>query len=430
MASAARAPEERLGAGFRLDGRYELLYPFAQGGMAVVWVARVRGKHGFEKLVAVKVILDELASDENFCRMFLDEARIAAGVRHPNVAQVEDLGDEDGTLYMVLEWVEGDSLSSVYKAVQQRGESFPIDVLLRIMTDACAGLHAAHELRGPDGAFLNVVHRDVSPQNILVSASGMTKLIDFGVAKARDRLAEQTQMGLFKGKAHYAAPEQVRFRKADRRADLWALGVILYQFLSGRLPFEGKSDLDALRILASGQPPPPLPPLPPHVPPAVGQIVAKALQVNADARYTTALDMQRDLEAAMSRPTTTADVAAFARAYLAPRLEQQRRDLVEALSDATAREPGAPASPLLTAALAQASGAPVPVESNTSTALEYLTSGVAAPTLRPWHVALMVAAVTITLGIWTTVILALSGSLKPAPLGVTPASVGAQAPRR
>ena len=221
-------------AGYVLEGRYELLRPVARGGMAIVWLARVKGKLGFEKLVAVKTILPHLAKDESFRTMFLDEARIASRIRHPHVASMEDLGEDDGTLYMVLEWIHGDSLARLFDAASKSGRPVPLDVLLRILADACAGLHSAHELRGEDGRSLDVVHRDVSPQNLLVTSAGVTKVIDFGIAKALDRVAEQTRVGLLKGKVEYSAPEAVRMKPCDRRVDVWALGVILYQFLAGR----------------------------------------------------------------------------------------------------------------------------------------------------------------------------------------------------
>jgi serine/threonine-protein kinase len=320
--------------GYRLDDRYELLYPFAQGGMATVWVARIQGKHGFEKLVAVKTILPNLASEPGFRTMFLDEARIASGIRHPNVAEVHDLGEENGTLYMVLEWVSGDSWSKLYSAVAGLNHPFPVHLLIRIAADACAGLHAAHELRDASGALLNVVHRDISPQNILISTAGITKVIDFGIAKALDRTAEETRVGMLKGKASYASPEQARMKGVDRRADLWAMGTILYQYLSGTLPYEGKNDLVTLRNLTSGKPPRPLPP---SVPPALAAVVMRALSPTLDERFATALDLQRSLEAAQVQPTTQADVASFLNHYLAERLETKRRDIAESLAEAAQR---------------------------------------------------------------------------------------------
>ncbi len=326
--------EERLVPGYKLDGRYELLYPYAQGGMATVWIARVQGKHGFEKLVAVKTILPRLARDQGFRAMFLDEASIASRIRHPNVADIDDLGEEDGTLYMVLEWVSGDSWSKLYQAIQKAGHAFPVDVLLRIGADACAGLHAAHELRDEAGGLLNVVHRDVSPQNVLVTTGGVTKVIDFGIAKAIDRMAEETKTGLLRGKASYAAPEQVRGKVVDRRADIWAMGTILYHYLAGRLPYEAKNDIATLKLLVSGRPPPPLPP---EVPRPIAEVVMTALAFHPEARFPSALDMQRALESVLGKPTTTNDVAQIVGTYLADRIDMRRTDLAEAIAEAEAR---------------------------------------------------------------------------------------------
>src|SRR5437867_4503413 len=152
--------------------------------MASVWLARLHGKHGFEKLVAVKTILPQFAQDLQFQRMFLDEARIASGIQHPNVAQILDLGEQEDVLYIVMEWVDGDSLAKVRKLAPKRGTSLPLGVMLRVIADACAGLHAAHQLRDVKGKNLDIVHRDVSPQNILISAAGSVRVIDFGIAKA------------------------------------------------------------------------------------------------------------------------------------------------------------------------------------------------------------------------------------------------------
>jgi serine/threonine-protein kinase len=173
---------ELLRPGYRLD-RYELLCPIASGGMATVWLARLRGKRGFEKLFAVKTIRTELVDDTRFQEMFLDEARIASGIQHPNVAQILDLGEQENVLYLVMEWVDGESLTKIRKLVAKRGAVLPVGVALRVLSDACAGLHAAHELKDDDGEPLGIVHRDVSPQNILVATSGVVKLIDFGIAR-------------------------------------------------------------------------------------------------------------------------------------------------------------------------------------------------------------------------------------------------------
>jgi eukaryotic-like serine/threonine-protein kinase len=330
--------------GYRVAGRYELLYPFAEGGMARVWIANILGPQGPERLVAVKTILPELAADAGFRTMFIDEAGIASRVHHPNVAEVLDAGEDRGAPYLVFEWISGDSWAKLAAAVQKAGQPFPIGALLRIAADACAGLHAAHELRDERGASREVVHRDVSPQNIIITHTGVAKVIDFGIAKAVGRLAPKTRQGLFKGKLYYASPEQLRYKGIDRRTDVWAVGAILYEYLAGRLPFARETDVATLERLLSGEP---APPLPPSVPPVVAAVVMKALAPAAEARFATALDMQRALEAAMIQPVTQADVGALVRHYLADRIEMKRRDLAEALAEVEAlrgAQPGSPAA--------------------------------------------------------------------------------------
>src|SRR5580693_3717277 len=163
--------ESVLRAGDWLD-RYELLCPIASGGMATVWLARLRGKRGFEKLFAIKTIRTELVDDPRFQEMFLDEARLASGIQHPNVAQILDLGEQEDVLFIVMEWVDGDSLAKIRKLLARLGSRLPVGIVLRVLADACAGLHAAHEMRDDQSEALEIVHRDVSPQNILVSMSG------------------------------------------------------------------------------------------------------------------------------------------------------------------------------------------------------------------------------------------------------------------
>ena len=323
-----------LEAGYRLD-RYELLCPIAHGGMASVWLARLHGKHGFEKLVAVKTILPQYASDPRFQRMFLDEARIAAGIEHANVAQILDLGEQHGVLYLVMEWIDGDSLSKLQRTVRKRGRAMPMGIVLRIMADICAGLHAAHELRDPSsGENLGVVHRDVSPQNILVSVNGAAKLIDFGIAKARDRVsgdATDATAGLLKGKIQYMAPEQAMSKSVDRRADVWALGAVSYYLLAGAPPYDGANQLATLHMLTSGEPPPPLPP---SYPRELDALCRQALAYDIEARMGSAAELQRALERLMIASgchTTSSDVAAFVHEHLGERVETRRKEVELAL---------------------------------------------------------------------------------------------------
>jgi serine/threonine-protein kinase len=322
--------------GDRLD-RYELLCPVAQGGMAMVWVARLSGKHGFEKLFAIKMIRPDHALDASFEEMFLNEARIAARIQHPNVASIVELGEWHDILYMVMEWVDGDSVSRIVRSAASEGTPVPVGVACRIVADVLGGLHAAHELRGADGVGMGVVHRDVSPQNILVSTAGNTKLIDFGIAKARDRLGNETTTGVVKGKFAYMSPEQASGKPIDRTTDIWAAGAVLYYLLSGQHPFGGDNPLAMLHELLSDTPPPALPA---HVPPDVLQIIRRALERERVNRYPTAEQMQRDIETAMARSgvlTSAADVAVFVNRLTADRVAARKNAIDLAVSSMSAR---------------------------------------------------------------------------------------------
>jgi serine/threonine-protein kinase len=221
-------------------GRYDLLAPVAVGGMACVWAARLSGHRGFSKLVAVKTVLPHLALQTDFEDMLLDEARIAARLHHPNVCNIFDAGREHGVAFLVLEWVDGDSLLHVFRG-PKRAETAPIEGRLaaRIVADACAGLHAAHELTDEADRPLGVVHRDVSPHNLLVSVDGTTKITDFGVVKAAGQIHQTTRAGEIKGKLAYMAPEQVSGGFVDRRADVFAMGCVLYHVAVGRASLRG-----------------------------------------------------------------------------------------------------------------------------------------------------------------------------------------------
>ena len=235
--------EQELRAGLTL-GRYELLVPIAQGGTAAVWAARMKGPRGFEKIVAAKVMLTELLDDPDAETMFLDEARLVARIRHPNVAEVLDLGEERGVLFLVMEWVDGEPLTVIAREARALG-GVPLNIALKIAKQACAGLHAAHDLRDDQGTLVGLVHRDVSPQNVLVGHDGQVKVIDFGVAKAASNQL-RTSVGQMKGKVAYMAPEQALGEPVDRRTDVFALGVVLYQLITGKHPFRGDNEFATL----------------------------------------------------------------------------------------------------------------------------------------------------------------------------------------
>ena len=308
--------------------------------MAAVWLARLQGKRGFEQLVAVKVIKSHLSCDLRFEQMFLDEARIASRIRHPNVAQILDLGEEDGTLYLVMEWVEGESLSRTRRMVEKNGRKIPLAIGLRIVADAAAGLHAAHELKDEAGKSLGVIHRDVSPQNLLVSTSGAVKLLDFGIAKATNRAAAETTDGMVKGKVAYMSPEQASGKPLDRRSDVWSLGVCLYELVTGDLPFDGESQQEILRRLIEGET---APPLPDDVPEGVRALVAQALMVDREERFSTAAALARAIEGALMKlePTTSDDLSTFLRSSC-PDLAASRRELLATVEKVTSSLDGGP----------------------------------------------------------------------------------------
>jgi len=331
--------------------------------MASVWLARFGGRKGFERLVVVKMILPQYSQDPRFQEMFLDEARIASRIEHGNVARILDVGEHDESTFIVMEWVDGDSLSKVVRAAEQKKQRIPAGIALRICADAAAGLHAAHGLRERDGTHLGVVHRDVSPQNILISNAGSTVLIDFGVAKARDRVSQDTSAGQLKGKIRYMAPEQALGRAVDHRADVWALGAILYELFAGVAPYDGPNEVATLHKLTSGHG---YPPLPRDVPDAVCAVIDRALSYDPDGRFATALELNLALESCLleiGEPTTPAVVAHYTGLLLSDRKEARRRAVDTALAAAHARD--AERSSSLPVSMSVATpGMPLPPQSN------------------------------------------------------------------
>jgi hypothetical protein len=322
--------------GFRID-RYELLFALAQGGMGSVWVARLHGKHGFQKLFAVKMILPQHAADRAFRHAFLDEAHIASSIVHPNVAQTIDLGECDGMLYLAMEYVEGDSLQRLIRTLEKNEETIPLRVAMRIVAGVAAGLHAAHELVDREGRSYEIVHRDVTPHNILVGLNGAPKIIDFGVAKAKHRLSGDTTGLKVKGKIRYIAPEQAMAGPIDRRADVWSAAAVLYILITGRPPYDADADAEALVDILAGRP---LDPLPDSVPEPVRRVVHRALSLSADDRYATALELEHALEDAMSQADLrcgTADVAEYVTARIGARIAERRRELTTAVSSVAER---------------------------------------------------------------------------------------------
>ena len=305
-----RSPFEVVPAAERQFGRYALLCRLASGGMASLYLARAVGPDGFEKQVAIKRIHEHLAEDADFVTMFVDEARLAARITHPNVVQVLELGQVGRSLFMAMEYLEGESLAQLVKRT-----TVPLPVCARIISQAAMGLHAAHELRDNQGQPLDVVHRDVSPQNVLIGYDGAVKVVDFGVAKASSNAAT-TRAGTVKGKFSYMAPEQLKpdtFGEVTRRADIFSLGILLFEATTRRRLFKGESDAETIeQVLTKDVPPPSL-----YVrdyPEMPKLICMRALERQQDFRFQTAQEMHEALETYLSScptpmlPGTIADL--------------------------------------------------------------------------------------------------------------------------
>lgn len=326
LSSANRAStDEALVSGTVLD-RYQLVHRLAAGGMGTVWAGQVTGH--LRRQVAIKIPHPELvAATVGFREMFLDEARIASLIHHPNVCTVHDLGVADGVLYMVMEWVSGLSLNTLL--VKSPDHRLDPRVAARIAADACAGLHAAHELKDEMGQPMHVVHRDVSPHNVLVSIDGTVKIADFGVARANGQLHARTETGDVKGKVHYVAPEQVLCQQVDRRADIFAIGTVLYEMVVGDRPFSKESVAANIYCIAEGKFDAPRS-RNPSVPEALEAIILRAMATDANSRYQTADEMRLDLEETLARlggPVTPSHVAAVLKSHMGSAIEQQEQHI-------------------------------------------------------------------------------------------------------
>ena len=336
-------------------GRYELLLPIAQGGMATVWAARLKGSRGFQKTVAVKTMLPNLSDDPQFEQMFLDEASLASRIHHPNVAEILDLGEQDEILYLVMEWVDGEALSVLSKTAKRNHAHLQQRIALRIVSMACSGLHAAHELKDEHDQHLELVHRDVSPQNILVTYDGIVKMVDFGVAKAIGRAGGETTAGQLKGKVPYMSPEQAKGGKVDRRTDIFAMGIVLYKLTTGLHPFLGDNDMLTMRnIITKGA----LPPrnLNPTFSPELEQVILKCLAKDPADRYPTMADLDRAIDRVLALSGASVvddDVGTFVRTVMGDRGQKRRVALRDAVRQADERAagiamlPGVPSAPVI-----------------------------------------------------------------------------------
>jgi eukaryotic-like serine/threonine-protein kinase len=291
-------------------GRYELLQKIAMGGMGEIYLAKSHGAAGFEKSCIIKTILPHLAGEEEFVSKFLDEASIVVQLMHGNIVQVFDMGEEDGEYYIAMEYIPGRDLREVLKRLSKVKDRVPVDIALYVVGEVCKGLDYAHRKAMPDGATLNIVHRDVSPSNILLSDEGGVKIIDFGIARATDRLSK-TVSGRIQGKVYYMSPEQAQGKDVDNRSDIFSLGVVLYELLTGVRPFEAKTDLASLDLVRQCNYESPST-LNPHVSDDVDAIIAKALTRHAEDRFESTDQMQVEILQHLytsGRPPTSRDLA-------------------------------------------------------------------------------------------------------------------------
>jgi serine/threonine-protein kinase len=315
-------------------GDYEIVAKLKAGGMAQVYLARRRGAAGFTRPVALKLIHSHLAEETDFVRMFVDEATLSAKIEAPNVVHVEELGQIDGTWFQAMEYVHGASLAQVVRALRAAGRRCTPELAAHIVAEIAAGLHAAHETTDAAGAPLGIVHRDVSPQNVLVSYRGNVKVCDFGIAKAMHR-AQRTKSEAIRGKIAYMSPEQALGHDVDRRTDVYALGIVLYELLVLERPFDSASEIGLLEKArhpdierpsrrVSG------------IPSTLDDVVMKALALRPEDRPQTAGELRRlVLDAAPgAREVESSDVAALLRAVMSEQIEEQAK-LLPLVSEGT-----------------------------------------------------------------------------------------------
>jgi len=290
-------------------GRYALLERLAVGGMAEILLARARGEAGFERVCVIKRVLPHLAANPRFVTMFLDEARLAARLHHPGIAQIFDLGRHEDDYFIAMEYLAGEDLSSILGRSATLGLRMPLPVAAAIIQGAASALHHAHELRDATGQPLGIVHRDVSPSNLFLTYQGSVKVLDFGIALALGR-AEATLTGSVKGKASYMSPEQANGRRVDRRTDVWALGACLRELLTGTRAFEADSAVATLREVCERQLAP-VSVLRPDLPPALDAVVGRALERDLEARFATAETFRAALEQAVPAAATQGALQAY-----------------------------------------------------------------------------------------------------------------------
>jgi serine/threonine-protein kinase len=326
-------------------GKYTLLRRLAAGGMAEVYLALHRSMAGFEKLIVIKRILPSMNQNKAFIDMLLHEARIAATLSHPNIVQTFDVGQVDGTYFIAMEHIHGEDIQAIVRAMKKHNlTEFPLEHTLSIVLGMCAGLAYAHEKRDLEGKPLSIVHRDISPRNIVVSFTGDVKIVDFGIAKSGIEPGEETESGQLKGKAPYMSPEQASGQPIDWRSDIFATGVMLFELTTGKRLFKGASEFETLKLIVDKEYPRPSE-VRPGYPPGLERIVMKALAKSRDERYQSAREMQADLEAFVREeriPVSTVSLTSWMQFLFEDKLAQQKEALsdIKQLADVIAAQQG------------------------------------------------------------------------------------------
>ena len=313
--------------------KYSIVSKLDAGGMAEVWKGKATSLRGFEKLVAIKRVLPDLAKKDTFINMFLDEARLSLHLNHANVVQTFDIGTSDGAYFIVMEWVDGVNLKGVIDSVKLSGDRIPLEQAVFISIEVCKGLYHAHRRHTPDGQPLNIVHRDISPPNLLISREGEVKLVDFGLAKAATQ-ALVTDQGMIKGKFSYLSPEAAWGKPVDERADIFAVGALLWEMLAGRRLFEGPSNKDTVLMIREAQVPS-LEQFNPYVDQELMTIIWRSLAREVDDRYSTAKELGQDLTSYLFKhglTVNTFDIAELVETTINER-EKDRRLAPEWLDD-------------------------------------------------------------------------------------------------
>jgi len=308
-------------------GKYHLLKRIAVGGMAEIFIARREGMGGFQKTIVIKRIRPHLSEQSAFVNMFLNEAKLAAELNHSNIAQIFDLGRVDRSYFIAMEWVNGRDMRAIVPKAEKQGIPFPLEYSLKIAREACEGLYYAHRKADEQNEPLHIVHRDVTPENIMVSFDGEVKLLDFGIAKA-ENLVSETRAGEIKGKLGYLSPEQITGKVIDHRSDLFSLGTVLYEWITGHKLFSGRSDVDVIKSVVDGKIYPPSY-FAEDVPQTVEDILMRALQRNREQRYQSAWEMQYDIDQFLSGhefSPSNIHLSNFLKQIYADELAEQRED--------------------------------------------------------------------------------------------------------